>query len=183
MSDSKEKKIVGGVGAAATGVAAANVAYQAHREDTKTIRRREKLAKEYQKKLDANTREINKTKVNNLQKKLERLESVKNKKPFNQSKFLGSDNKLKKDLNLQIKNLKNQISDLKPNNFVKGIKTAVKLAKSVTPVSAFLAMLTPSKTATDKQMKEQTKKMKNKNNTDYRKGGMILYSVDNRKKR
>ena len=172
MSDSKEKKIVGGVGAAATGVAAANVAYQAHREDTKTIRRREKLAKEYQKKLDANTREINKTKVNNLQKKLERLESVKNKKPFNQSKFLGSNNKLKKDLNLQIKNLKNQISDLKPSNFIKGVKTAVKLGKAITPISAFIAgMGFGQKTATDEQMKSEMEKMKNKS-----KGGKVGYT-------
>ena len=183
MSDLKEKAIVGGAGAAAVSGAVGNVAYQIHREDTKSTRRQEKAAKEFKKKLDASTRKQNEIKVKNLQEKLKKLQSVKNKKPFNQSKFLGSNNKLKKDLNLQIKNLKNQISDLKPNNFVKGIKTAVKLAKSVTPVSAFLAMLTPSKTATDKQMKEQTKKMKNKNNTDYRKGGMILYSVDNRKKR
>ena len=182
MTDSKEKKIVGGVGAAAIGAAGANVAYQLHREDTKSTRRQDKMAKEFKKKLDASTRKQNETKVKNLQKKLDRLQNVKNKKPFNQSKFLGSDNKLKKDLNLRIKNLKNQISDLKPNNFVTGIKKAVKLAKSVTPVSAFIsAMGFGQKTATDEQMKKESEKMKN--NKDYRKGGMILSTVDNRRKK
>ena len=184
MSDLKEKAIVGGAGAAAVTGAVGNVAYQIHREDTRSTRRQEKMAKEFQKKLDASTRKQNEIKVKNLQEKLKKLQSVKNKKPFNQSKFLGSNNKLKKDLNLQIKNLKNQISDLKPSNFIKGVKTAVKLGKAVTPISAFIAgMGFGQKTATDEQMKSEMEKMKNKSNKDYRKGGMLLSSVDNRKKR
>ena len=165
MTDSKEKKIVGGIGAAAIGAAGANVAYQLHREDTKSTRRREKANKEFKKKLDASTRKQNEVKVKNLQKKLDRLQNVKNKKPFNQSSRLG------KDLNLQIKNLKNQITDLKPSNFVKGIKTAVKLAKSVTPVGAIITAMTPAKTATDEQMKKESEKMQNKN-----KGGQVGYT-------
>ena len=80
MSDLKEKAIVGGAGAAAVTGAVGNVAYQIHREDTRSTRRQEKMAKEFQKKLDASTRKQNEIKVKNLQEKLKKLQSVKNKK-------------------------------------------------------------------------------------------------------
>ena len=105
---------------------------------------------------------------------------------FKKDHFKNSNNRIKETWKVHYKHINEQLKGNKlslKEAAKKVLGNTAKLTKAITPIGIFLTTMLPAKTATDKQMKEEMKKMKEKNNTDYRKGGMVLYTTDNRKKK
>ena len=116
------------------------------------------------------TKDTTNLKIKNLNTQLQELLKIKKSNAYKGSKFLTEDKKAKKNLNSQIKNLKDKIKNLQPSKITKVIKTV----KSINPIGAFLTAMSPLKTATDEQMKIEMKKM---NKQKFNQGGKVKVRI------